>query len=201
MNSRLRYLLAAACAVLAGLLTVIYLGGAGSTAGSDREIIWVARQEIFPGMQIRDDLLQRVEVDGPTRRLLVREALPRAGAESLGAWYAMRAIQPGEPLIPGGNVSPEPPGGDLVSPEDLRVVSLRAEQAGLPELQPSEEVDLYVVPAEGGEALRILSAARVVQAESEWVSVLVPEEQVPLVLAAADGVTVKVVRRLEGLLR
>jgi len=40
-----------------------------------------------------------------------------------------------------------------------------------------------------------------VQAEPDRVSVLVPEEQVPLVIAAADGVTVKVVRRLEGLLR
>ncbi len=201
MNSRLRYLLAAACAVAAGLLTALYLGGVGSAAGSDSEIIWVAGQEIFPGEQLREELLLRVEVDGPTRRLLAREALPQTGADAPGAWYAIRPIRTGEPLIPAGNVSPEPPAGHIAAPEELHVVSLRAESAGLPELRPGEEVDLYVIPVEGGDALRILSAARVVQAESDWVSVLVPEEQVPLVLSATDGVTAKVVRRLEGLLR
>lgn len=201
MQFRMRYLLAAACAVLAGVLTLVYLGNVGAAAGSDSEVIWVARQEILPGMQLRDDLLQLVEVHSPTRRLLAREALPRTAAEIPAAWFATRAILPGEPLIPAVNVSQEPPGGQTAPPEELRVVSLRAEQPGLPELRPAEEVDLYVVPAEGGEALRILTAARVVQAEADWITVLVPEEQVPLVLAAADGVTVKVVRRLEGILR
>ena len=96
-------------------------------------------------------------------------------------------------------MSPVPP-ADQVAPEEVRVVSLRAEWIGLPELKAGEEVDLYVVAGDG-EALRILSGARVVQAEADWVSVLVPEDQVPLVLAASDGVTVKVVRRLEGLLQ
>ncbi|MFO7273497.1 MAG: hypothetical protein DIU55_001365 [Bacillota bacterium] len=200
MNSRLRYLLAAACAAAAGLLTVLYLGGVGVAAGSDTEIIWVARREIFPGMQLREEFLQQVEVDGPTRRLLAPQALPRTLAESPEGWYALRAIRPGEPLVPAENVTPNPPSGFAAPPEALRVVGLRAEWAGLPELQPGEEVDLYVVP-EGGEAVRILSAAPVVQAESDWVSVLVPDEQVPLLLAATDGATVKVVRRPEGLLR
>ncbi|MBY6275754.1 SAF domain-containing protein [Symbiobacterium thermophilum] len=200
MNFRTRYLLAALCAAAAGLLTFLYLGGIGVAAGSGTEIVWVARREILPGTQLKEEMLQRVEVDGPTRQLLAREALPRTASDTPDGWYATRAIRPGEPLIPAGNVSPVPPSADVTPPEALRVVSLRTEWVGPPELQPTEEVDLYVVTGDG-EALRILTGARVVQAESDRVSVLVPEEQVPLVIAAADGVTVKVVRRLEGLLR
>lgn len=202
MNPRLRYLLAATCAAVAGLLTVTYLAGVGSAGESDAEVIWVARQEIIPGVQLSPGLLQLVEVDGPTRRLLARDALPQTPADAPEAWYATRTIVPGEALIPGENVGldPAPLAGENAMPLDLRVVSLPAEGVGAPELRTGEEVDLYVMPEGGREAVRILSATRVVHAEAEWVTVLVPEEQVPAVLAATDGLAVKVVRRLEGLL-
>ena len=200
MNPRLRYLLATACAVAAGLLTAVYLAGIGAAAASEADIVWVAGQEIVPGVRLSAGLLQRVEVDGPTRRLLARAALPQSPADTPEAWYATRAILPGDPLVPGVNVGLEPPlGGGTAWPEELRVVSLRAEVPVAPALQAGEEVDLYVVPAEGSEALRILSATRVVHADGDWVTVLVPEEQVSPVLAAADGLAVKVVRRPEGL--
>jgi len=203
MNPRLRYLLAAACAAVAGLLTVTYLAGVDSAGASDAEIIWVARQEIIPGVQLSPGMLQLVEVHGPTRRLLAREALPQTSADAPEAWYATRAILPGEALVPGENVGPDPAplGGESAWAGGLRVVSLPAEGVGAPELRAGEEVDLYVMAGGRGEAVRVLTATRVVDAETDWVTVLVPEEQVPAVLAATDGLAVKVVRRLEGLLR
>ncbi|WP_374713446.1 hypothetical protein [Symbiobacterium terraclitae] len=202
MNPRLRYLLATVCAVAAAVLTVTYLAGVGSAGESETEVIWVARQEIIPGVQLSAGLLQLVEVDGPTRRLLAREALPHTPADAPEAWYATRTILPGEALVPGENVSldPAPAGRESAWPGEMRVVSLPAEGVGAPELRAGEEVDLYVIPGEGREAVRILTATRVVHAEADWVTVLVPDEQVPAVLAATDGLAVKVVRRLEGLL-
>jgi len=202
MNPRLRYLLAAACAAVAGLLTVTYLAGVGSAGESDTEIIWVARQEIIPGMQLSPGMIQLVEVDGPTRQLLARDALPQSAADVPDAWYATHTILPGEALIPGENVGldPAPQSDETPWPAELRVVSLPAEGVGAPGLRAGEEIDLYVMPGGGSEAVRILTATRVVHAEADWVTVLVPEDQVPAVLAATDGLAVKVVRRLEGLL-
>lgn len=201
MSSRLRYLLAGVCAALAGLLTLLYLGGTGAAGEADAEIIWVARQEIIPGVRLTEALLQRVQVDGPTRRLLAPAALPQAITDTPDQWYVTAPLAPGQALIPGTNVSldPTPVTADGAAVEALRVVSLPADTlaAGGPRI--GEEVDLYVIPGEGRPAIRILAQTRVIQAEEGVVTVLVPEAQVADVLTAAEGVSVKVVRRLEAM--
>jgi hypothetical protein len=84
MNGRMRYLIATVCAVMAGLLTLLYLGGNISAEGGETEVIWVTRQPVAPGTRLTEEMLQRVRVDGPTRKLLAKEALAANPADSPG---------------------------------------------------------------------------------------------------------------------
>lgn len=201
MNQRVRYITAAAAAVMAGLLTLFYLGGRSAAGGAETEIIWVARETIPPGTQLDESLLQRVRVDGPTLQLLTPDALPATAPELVGQYYASGLIEPGQPIILGRNASPAPlPAlGDGGAPTDLRIVTLEGEMLapGLP--LPGEAVDIYVVPAKGAQAIRILSQAPVVQVDGDLIGLLVPESQVAQLLTATDGIPVKVVRRLPGM--
>lgn len=202
MSPRLRYLLAGLCAGLAGLLTMLYLGGTGTAGEAEAEVIWVARQAVVPGVRLSEAVLQPVQVDGPTRRLLAPEALPQAVTDTPDQWYTTAPLAPGQALVPGTNVSldPTPVTADGTAIEALRVVSLPADTLAEGGLRVGEEVDVYVIPAEGSQAVRILAQTRVLSAEEGVVTVLVPEAQVADVLTAAEGVSVKVVRRLEGLM-
>lgn len=199
MNQRVRYIVAAACALLAGLLTLLYLGGRSAAGGSESAIIWVTSQPVTPGSKLDERMLQRVRVDGPTLRLLAREALPAEG--ELGQWYASGSIEAGEPLIPGWNLSTQPtpalPG--VKSSADLRIITLSVDPLPPGANLAGEEVDIYVVPERGGESVRVLAQARVVLVEGDLLSLLVPEQQVAPVLTATEGGHVKVVRRLRGM--
>jgi hypothetical protein len=199
MNGRMRYLIATVCAVMAGLLTLLYLGGNSSAEGGETEVIWVTRQPVAPGTRLTEEMLQRVRVDGPTRKLLAKEALASNPADSPGQWYAVKALETGQPLIPGQNIAAQPaprlPAGS--KPSDLRVVTLAVDSLPTGTLQPGEDVDIYVIPAKGGEAIRILAETRVLLQEDGLIAVLVPEPQVGPVLAATNGAPAKVVRRLQ----
>jgi len=200
MNQRVRYIAAAAAAVMAGLLTLLYLSGRSAAGGGETEIIWVARETIPPGTQLEEDLLQRVRVDGPTRQLLAPDTL-LAAAETVGHYYASTLIEPGHPIVPGRNVSPAPVPvlGDGSAPADLHIVTLEGEMLAPGQPVPGEVVDIYVVPAKGAQAVRILSQAPVVQVDGDLIGLLVPEAQVAPLLTATDGIPVKVVRRLPGM--
>lgn len=190
-------MLAALCAVMAALLTLVYLGGRSSARESDPVIIWVARQQIPPGAHLSEEMLQRVQVDGPTRQLLAREALPASPADTPAQWYASVLIEPGQPLVPGRNVSAElaPSLPEGTPPADLRVVALLADELPTGAPRPGEEVDIYVI-IQGSDAIRILDRTRVMTAEQGLIEVLVPEPKVADVLTAAEGASVKVVRHL-----
>ncbi|MFZ5814873.1 MAG: hypothetical protein ACOY93_06175 [Bacillota bacterium] len=198
MNGKVRYLMAGLCALMAGLLTMLYLGGQSSAGGGETEIIWVTAEPVQPGTLLTADHLQRVRVDGPTRQLLAAEALTASTAEGPGRWYATTLIPAGQPLLPGRNIAGQP--APALPPEttadQLRLVTLAIESlpAG-PEIA-GEDVDIYVVPKPGAEAVRILERTRVMTAAEGLIAVLVPEPQVGLVLTATDGLAVKVVRRL-----
>lgn len=196
VNTRMRYLIAAVCAVAAGLLTLVYLGGRSSAGESDTEIIWVARQRVETGKQLSEAMLQRVRVDAPTRKLLAREALPTAPADTPDQWYAAAVIEAGEPLIPSQNVAtqPAPDLPDGAQPADMRMVALVVDELPANGAITGEEVDIYVIP-KGTEAIRILERTRVMIDEQGLLAVLVPKEQVGNVLTAAEGARVKVVRR------
>jgi hypothetical protein len=200
MNPRMRYLMAAVCAVLAGFLTLVYLGGQGGAGRGETEIVWVARQALPAGTRLAEELLQQVRVDGPTRRLLAGEALPTSPADSPGQWYATTDLAAGQPLRPGYNVANQPapalPEGTAAG--DLRLVALQVD--AMPSGTPAvgEEVDLYAIPGKGGEAALLLARTRVMAIEDGLIAVLVPAPQVGPVLTAAEGAAVKVVRHLPG---
>lgn len=197
MTPRLRYMLAALCAVVAGLLTLMYLGGQGS-AGAETTIIWVARQAVPAGTRLSQEMLQQVKVDAPTRQLLASGSLPASPADTPDQWYATTALATGEPLLPNQNVAnqPAPALPEGTSPANLRLVTLQVD--AMPSGTPSvgEEVDVYVIPAEGGQAALLLPKSRVMVIEESMIAVLVPEAQVAPVLTAAEGAAVKVVRYL-----
>lgn len=197
MTPRMRYTLAALCAVVAGFLTLMYLGGQGS-ASTETTIIWVARQAVPAGTRLSQELLQQVRVDSPTRQLLASEALPTSPADTPDQWYATTALAAGAPLLPNQNVSnrPAPSLPEGTTPSDLRLVTLQVD--AMPSGTPSvgEEVDIYVIPAQGGEAALLLPKTRVMVIEESMISVLIPQELVAPVLTAAEGAAVKVVRHL-----
>ncbi len=197
MNGRIRYLLAAVCAIAAGLLTLVYLGGRGSAETGETEIIWVAAESVSPGAQLSESVLQQVRVDGPTRKLLAGDALPTAPTDAPGGWYASRPIAPGQPLVPGQNVStqPAPALPDGLTAGDLRVVTLVVDQLPPGADLAGEAVDIYAIPEQSGEAVRILERAQVTVAADGLLAVLVPEPRVAAVLTVAEGSRLKVVRR------
>lgn len=195
VSTKMRSIVAAACAIVAGLLTLVYLGGRSSAGQSETEIIWVALQRVEPGTQLSEAMLQRVRVDGPTRKLLAREALPASPADSPGQWFATAPLEPGQPLLPNRNVAtqPSPRLPDGVKPDTMRLVALLVDEVPASEPITGEDVDIYVIP-KGSEAIRILERTRVVIDEEGLLAVLVPEEHVGNVLTAAEGAQVKVVR-------
>ena len=195
VNTRMRFIAAGACAVVAALLTLVYLGGQSSAGPAETEVIWVALQPVEPGTQLSEAMLRRVRVDGPTRKLLAREALPSSPSDSPGAWYAIARLEPGEPLLPGRNVAtqPAPDLPDGAELDQMRLVALLVDEVPASGAIAGEEVDIYVIP-KGREAIRILERTRVVIDDEGLLAVLVPEDQVANVLTAAEGAQVKVVR-------
>jgi len=194
----MRYILAAVCAVAAGFMTLLYLGGRSAAGEAERDLIWVAAEPITPGTQLAETMLQRVRVDAPTRKLLAGEALPTTPTDRPADWYATRLIDAGQPLLPGRNVSPEPAPTlpDGLTPSDMRVVTLTVDQLPAGEGLIGEKVDIYALPGGAGEAVRLLERAQVIAMAEGQIAVLVPEPQVAPLLTIAEGSAIKVVRHL-----
>jgi hypothetical protein len=185
VNTRMRFIAAGVCALMAGLLTMLLLAGSSESAGEQTAVL-IAKVPIAQGQAVSTDMLATVQVDRPTRELLASDALSVPEDGLFGTWYALRDIQATEALIPGRTVIQQPvlPTVNTPGAEGLRLVTL--DIAELPEGQvaPGHKVDLYVMPNQGPKAERLLDNVTVMASSPGQVTLLVDDERVAEVLTA-----------------
>lgn len=183
MNPRMRMILAGVCAVLAGLLTVVVLGNRQGSASADTTI-WVARAAIPVGTKLSAEMINKIQVHGPTLELVAKGALPATATEQPDTWFAARAIAPGEALVAGRNVSQNPVLAQTADSAGMHLVTVQTSLFPPDYVKPGVAVDLYVIPGNSQNAVKVLTAAPVVVVGDGTVTLLVDEKQVAPVLTA-----------------
>ena len=183
VNPRMRMILAGVCAALAGLLTVVVLGNRSGSA-SDAATIWVAREAIPVGTKLSAEMINKVQVDGPTQQLLAKGALPASATEQPETWFAAQSIAPGEALVADRNVSQKPVLAKVAGNADMRLVMVQTSLIPPNYVQPGALVDLYVMPGNGPNVVKVLTGAPVAAISEGTVTLLVEEKQVGQVLSA-----------------